>query len=57
METGEKAYWRDVGTLDSFWLANMELIRHHAQLNLYEEGLAPVDLPGAVAAGEVRLRR
>lgn len=36
-QTGEKAYWRDVGTLDSFWLANMELIDTTPQLNLYEE--------------------
>jgi glucose-1-phosphate adenylyltransferase len=56
-ETGEKAYWRDVGTLDSFWLANMELIDTTPQLNSIYEGLAPVDLPGAAAAGEVRLRR
>ena len=36
-ETGDKAYWRDVGTLDSFWQANMELIDTTPQLNLYEE--------------------
>jgi glucose-1-phosphate adenylyltransferase len=36
-DTGEKAYWRDVGTLDSFWQANMELISTTPQLNLYEE--------------------
>jgi glucose-1-phosphate adenylyltransferase len=24
--TGLQAYWRDVGTIDSFWEANMELI-------------------------------
>lgn len=35
-ETGEKAYWRDVGTLDSFWQANMELIHTSPKLNLYE---------------------
>ncbi|MDO8861700.1 glucose-1-phosphate adenylyltransferase [Haliea sp. E1-2-M8] len=36
-ETGGKAYWRDVGTLDSFWLANMELIGTSPSLNLYEK--------------------
>lgn len=36
-ETGEKAYWRDVGTLDSFWLANMELISTTPQLNIYDK--------------------
>jgi len=35
-ETGEKAYWRDVGTLDSFWKANMELVDTTPPLNLYE---------------------
>lgn len=35
--TGERAYWRDVGTLDSFWEANMELISIQPQLNLYDE--------------------
>lgn len=36
-ETGEKAYWRDVGTLDSFWEANMELISTSPQLNVYDK--------------------
>jgi len=35
-QTGDKAYWRDVGTLDSFWLANMELVSTTPRLNLYE---------------------
>lgn len=34
--TGEKAYWRDVGTLDSFWQANMELIETTPKLNIYD---------------------
>ena len=29
-----KAYWRDVGTLDSYWQANMELVSTTPQLNL-----------------------
>ncbi|MCH1920198.1 glucose-1-phosphate adenylyltransferase [Shewanella sp. A3A] len=32
----EPAYWRDVGTLDSFWLANMELLYPTPALNLYD---------------------
>ncbi|WP_053979638.1 glucose-1-phosphate adenylyltransferase [Marinagarivorans algicola] len=32
---GGRAYWRDVGTLDSFWAANMELISPTPALNLY----------------------
>lgn len=33
----EKAYWRDVGTLDSFWEANMEMIATIPALNLYDQ--------------------
>jgi glucose-1-phosphate adenylyltransferase len=36
-ETSEQAYWRDVGTLDAFWAANMELVSVTPQLNLYDE--------------------
>lgn len=36
-DTGKQAYWRDVGTLDAFWEANMELITVTPQLNLYDE--------------------
>ncbi len=36
-ETSAQAYWRDVGTLDAFWEANMELIGVHPQLNLYDQ--------------------
>lgn len=36
-ETGEQAYWRDVGTLQAFWEANMELISVTPQLNLYDQ--------------------
>jgi glucose-1-phosphate adenylyltransferase len=35
-ETSEQAYWRDVGTLDAFWEANMELVSVTPQLNLYD---------------------
>ncbi|MFT5398430.1 MAG: glucose-1-phosphate adenylyltransferase [Planctomycetota bacterium] len=35
-ETGERIYWRDVGTLDAFWEANMELIDVSPELNLYD---------------------
>ncbi|MET1218421.1 MAG: glucose-1-phosphate adenylyltransferase [Glaciecola sp.] len=35
---GEKNnYWRDVGTIDSFWQANMELVEPVPALNLYDE--------------------
>ena len=35
-KTGEQAYWRDVGTLDAFWEANMELVSVTPQLNMYD---------------------
>jgi glucose-1-phosphate adenylyltransferase len=34
--TNEQAYWRDVGTLDAYWEANMELASVSPQLDLYE---------------------
>jgi glucose-1-phosphate adenylyltransferase len=33
-ETDEQAYWRDVGTLQAFWEANMELVSVSPLLNL-----------------------
>ena len=35
-KTGAQAYWRDVGTIDAFWEANMELIGVTPELNLYD---------------------
>lgn len=35
---GAKAYWRDIGTLDAYWLANMELVDVVPELNLYDQG-------------------
>ena len=35
--TGKQAYWRDVGTVDSFWSANLELIGITPELNLYDK--------------------
>jgi glucose-1-phosphate adenylyltransferase len=35
-KTGEQAYWRDVGTLDAYWSANMEMISVLPQLDLYD---------------------
>ena len=33
---GSQGYWRDVGTVDSYWQANMELIEVEPELNLYD---------------------
>ena len=55
-----KAYWRDVGTLDSFWEANMELVSREPLLDLYDrswpiwtyqEQLAPAKF---VSSGDVQ---
>ena len=31
-----KGYWKDVGTIDSLWEANMDLLDHTSELNLYD---------------------
>lgn len=36
-QTGGPAYWRDVGTVDAYWEANMELIGVTPELNLYDD--------------------
>ncbi|MEJ2178646.1 MAG: glucose-1-phosphate adenylyltransferase [Gammaproteobacteria bacterium] len=35
--TEEQGYWRDVGTVDAFWEANLELIGITPELNLYDD--------------------
>ncbi len=35
--SGGDAYWRDVGTVDAFWEANLELIGVTPELNLYDK--------------------
>jgi len=37
VETRAQAYWRDVGTVDAYYEANMELIHVKPELNLYDE--------------------
>lgn len=34
---GQQSYWRDVGTIDAYWAANMELIGVNPDLNLYDK--------------------
>lgn len=36
-KTGETAYWRDVGTLDALYEANMDLVSVEPELNLYDK--------------------
>ncbi|MFN3920115.1 MAG: glucose-1-phosphate adenylyltransferase [Methylohalobius sp.] len=37
LQTGVQSYWRDVGTIDAYWAANMELIGVDPELNLYDQ--------------------
>jgi glucose-1-phosphate adenylyltransferase len=34
---GDKPYWRDVGTIDAYWEANMDLTHVTPELNLYDD--------------------
>ncbi len=37
MLKAERGYWRDVGNVDSYWQANMDLLAYSPELNLYSE--------------------
>jgi glucose-1-phosphate adenylyltransferase len=37
VRTRAQAYWRDVGTLDAYYEANMELVYVNPELNIYDE--------------------
>jgi len=37
VKTKAQSYWRDVGTVDAYFRANLELIYIHPELNLYDE--------------------
>jgi len=48
---GDRPYWRDIGTVDAYWAANMDLTQVVPELNLYDDdwpilGLQP-QLPPA----------
>ncbi len=36
VKTRAQAYWRDVGTLDAYYDANLELVHVHPELNIYD---------------------
>lgn len=36
-ENNDDPYWRDVGTLDTFWQANMDLVAVTPKLNIYDD--------------------
>ena len=52
----EALYWRDVGTLEAYYEANMDIVSVSPVFNLYDDRLADSHPPAAVSAGEVRLR-
>ncbi len=37
MQPGRDPYWRDVGTIDAYWEANMELTKITPELNMYDD--------------------
>jgi glucose-1-phosphate adenylyltransferase len=37
VQSEKQIYWRDVGTIDAYWEANMELVELTPELNLYDE--------------------
>ena len=42
--TEAEAYWRDVGTVDAYWQANIDLTDIVPELDLYDQRLADLDL-------------
>ncbi len=37
MTAAERGYWRDVGSIDAYWQANMDLLAYSPELNLYSK--------------------
>lgn len=37
LQSGQQSYWRDVGTIDAYWAANMELIGVNPIMNIYDK--------------------
>ncbi|HMW23503.1 MAG TPA: glucose-1-phosphate adenylyltransferase [Burkholderiaceae bacterium] len=35
---GNRPYWRDVGTVDAYWAANMDLLEAQPELDLHDDG-------------------
>ncbi|HTU58228.1 MAG TPA: sugar phosphate nucleotidyltransferase [Polyangiales bacterium] len=53
-EAGEPGYWRDVGTLDSYWGAHMELLDSTPAMDLYDDAwpihtMATVGAPARIS--------
>ena len=52
----QRSYWRDVGTLDAYYEANMDLVDVTPEFNLYDQRWPIRTARAAAAAGQVRLR-
>ena len=50
-------YWRDVGTIDAFWQANIDLTKFTPPLDLYDTQLADLDLFRKCATGQIHPQR
>jgi glucose-1-phosphate adenylyltransferase len=37
VHTGAQPYWRDVGTLDAYWAANMDLLHPQPEINIHDD--------------------
>ena len=37
MTKAEQGYWKDVGSIDAYWQANMDLLSYNPELNLYSK--------------------
>ena len=55
--SGNKGYWRDVGTVDAYWRANMELIGITPELNLYDLDWPIWTYSGTASACQIHFRR
>ena len=53
----DRGYWRDVGTIDAYYDAHMDLVSVASDLQPLQQAVADPDGARPDAAGEVRLRR
>ncbi len=58
-KTGKPAYWRDVGTINAFYDANMELLEEKPQLDIYDDkwpimGTQKLAIPAKISGFEKR---
>ena len=52
----EALYWRDVGTLEAYYEANMDIVSVSPIFNLYDEAVADPHAPAPISSGKVRIR-